>query len=77
MTEGTKTKIGITAEMGGFAFGLALIIWSINLAILAGTVTTGIYQPALAGALLLPPLGSYFVITSAVDILRVIRTEEH
>ncbi len=67
MTEKKKVKIGIAAEIGGFTFGLSLIIWSIIAAI------QGLVNPqVLPFTLILPPLGSYFAITSAVDILRVI-----
>ena len=68
MTEKKKVKIGIAAEMGGFTVGLSLIIWSIISAI------QGLVNPQLlAFTIVLPPLGSYLAITSAVDILRVIR----
>ncbi len=71
MTENKKVKIGIAAEMGGFTVGLSLIVWSIASAI------QGLVNPQLlAFTIILPPLGSYFVITSAVDILRAIRDGE-
>ena len=72
MTEGKDINRGLGPEMGGFAFGLSLIIWSIIVAIM------GLANPQLlAISIILPPIGSYIVITSAVDILRVIRNEEH
>lgn len=72
MTKRKDINSGLGPEMGGFAFGLSLIIWAIICAI------QGLVNPQLlAFTIILPPLGSYMVITSAVDILRVIRTEEH
>ena len=70
MTDRKDINIGLGPEMVGFSFGLALIIWSIICAI------QGLVNPQLlALAIILPPLGSYIAITSAVDILRVIRNE--
>ena len=76
MTEKKKTKIGLAAETGGCVMGLSLIIWSIIIAILVGTDTTGLYQSMLVFTFLLPPLGSFFAITSAMDILKVIQNKE-
>ena len=76
MTEESEVKIGIDSEKGTFAGGLTIIIWSIIIGILAGTDTTGIYHSMLIIAFLLPPLGSYLVVTSAVNILRAIRDGE-
>ena len=72
MTKGKDINRGLGPEMVGFAFGLSLIIWSIIVAIM------GLANPQLlAISIILPPIGSYIVITSAVDILRVVRNEEH
>ncbi|MGY5880733.1 MAG: hypothetical protein RTV31_10805 [Candidatus Thorarchaeota archaeon] len=72
MTDGKNINSGLGPEMGGFAFGLSLIVWSIICGI------QGLVNPQLlAFTIILPPLGSYIVITSAVDILRVIRNEAH
>ena len=76
MTENAEAKIGIDSEKGNFAGGLTLIIWSIILGILVGTDTTGTYQLMLIFVVLLPPLGSHLVITSAVNILQAIRYGE-
>ena len=72
VTEDKEKKIGIAAEIGGVVTGLTLIIWSINIAILSAG---GINQSLLPFAFLFPPLGLYIAVTSAVDILRVIRKE--
>jgi len=72
MTERKDINSGLGPEMGGFAIGLSLIIWAIICAI------QGLVNPQLLGlTIILSPLGSYMVTTSAVDILRVIRNEEH
>ncbi|MCK4567014.1 MAG: hypothetical protein KAU48_06870 [Candidatus Thorarchaeota archaeon] len=76
MTEKTEAKIGIDSEKGNFVGGLTLIIWSIILGILVGTDTTGTYQFMLIFVVLLPPLGSHLVITSAVNIMQAIRYGE-
>ncbi len=76
MTEGNTKDIGIASDKSNFVVGLTLIIWSIAFAILVGTDTIGWYSSLLAFVFLFPPIGSYLLISSIVNIFEVVNKEK-
>lgn len=75
MTESAE-KSGIASDMSGFVLGLTLIIWSLELAILIGLDTTGLYDSMLVFVFLFPPVGSYLLLSGALNILKVVSKEK-
>jgi len=72
-----KSKHWMASEIGGIVVGLTKVIWSIIIALLVGTSTTGLYQLMLSFSFLLLPLGLYLAVTNMVDVLEVIIHRRH
>ncbi len=78
MTEDNKKEdLGLASFKANFTIGLSLLIWSLaGIAFEASTTGFTVASWSVIFAFAFPPLGAYMVISSFIDIQRVLQKEQ-